>query len=47
MIAYGANNWNDGLSRACRGGHLELAKLMISRGATKCIHCMESIRDHL
>jgi hypothetical protein len=47
MISRGANDWNGGLSNACSGGHLELAKLMISRGATKCIYCMKSIRDHL
>lgn len=34
LISHGINDWNGGLSGACRGGQLELAKLMISHGAT-------------
>ena len=36
---------NDGLNRACHGGHRELVDLMISKGATKCT-CGKSLSAH-
>jgi len=27
-------NWNDGLQGACKGGHMDIVKLMIHKGAT-------------
>jgi hypothetical protein len=34
MIEKGATDLNRGLDGACRGGRMELAQLMIQRGAT-------------
>jgi len=31
-------HWNIGLRGACRGGHLDLAKLMIEKGASDCFN---------
>ena len=33
MISKGANSWNLALEKACHGGHLEIVKLMITKGA--------------
>jgi len=46
MISKGANDWNYGLYGACYGGHMELVKLMISKGATRCYSCEKTIKDH-
>lgn len=34
IISYGANNWNDGLAKACLGCHLEIIKFMLLKGAS-------------
>ena len=33
MITKGATDWNDGLYGACRGGNLDIVRLMINKGA--------------
>ncbi len=40
-------NWNWGLSGACKGGHLDIVKLMIEKGATLCHNCGKSMKNHL
>jgi hypothetical protein len=47
MIEKGADSWNDGMTKACRGGHREIIKLMIEKGATNCSKCNKSINEHL
>jgi hypothetical protein len=32
MIDHGADNWNEGFIRACSGGHMEIAKMMLEKG---------------
>ena len=38
MISRGATDWNGGLRGACVGGHVELVRLMISKGARRVRH---------
>jgi ankyrin repeat protein len=49
MIQKGAYNWNEGLWRACRGGHREIAELMIEKGGDLYLGlhgaCLDGRRD--
>ena len=33
MVFYGANEWNEGLTQGCRGGHMQVVQYMRSKGA--------------
>src|SRR3990172_1028583 len=39
--------WNGGLVYACMSDHSDIVKLMISKGATLCMHCRRNMDDHL
>jgi len=47
MIQKDANDWNGGLQSACLRGYRDLVNLMISKGATLCMHCHRKMDDHL
>ena len=46
-LGIGANYWNWGLVYACMSDHSDIVKLMISKGATLCMHCRRNMDDHL
>ena len=39
--------WNYGLSGACQGGHIDIQKLMIKKGATYCNWCNAIIYSNI
>lgn len=48
MIEKGANFWGRGLYGACRGGHKNLALLMLKKGAKEYIFYIEgmTLKEH-
>ncbi len=43
LIKKGANDFDEGVYASCNGGHLNIADLMINKGATYCHDCIEPI----
>jgi ankyrin repeat protein len=46
LIFYGANDWNIGLSGACKSGNYELMMCMIKMGAKTCSTCERTSIEH-
>jgi hypothetical protein len=46
MIFFGATDWTSGMHDACKGGHHDIMRLMIDKGAIHC-PCGRPLAEHL